>query len=70
MNYIFLLTIYQLIPIINEIITSNEYPLINNQFNFLKTPKQKSNSIIRFFKRERGDTIKENKLADQALKYH
>jgi hypothetical protein len=32
--------------------------------------REKSNSIIRFFKRERGDTIKENKLADQALKYH
>ncbi len=32
--------------------------------------REKSNSIIRFFKRERGDTAKEKKLADQAHKHH
>jgi len=32
--------------------------------------REKSNSIIRFFKRERGDTAKGKKLADQADKYH
>ena len=32
--------------------------------------REKSNSIIRFFKREKGDTIKEKKIADQAQKYH
>ena len=32
--------------------------------------RKKSNSIMQFFKRERGDTAKEKKLADQADKYH